>query len=104
MIASELRLFLVALQFLTRIPVPTFDSFAPEWLDRSAKFFPLVGALVGTLAAIVILATTAVLLCTGRSTDLLHDLSPLGGHIDIGGSSVPSHATRPRMTSAALVS
>ena len=61
MIASELQLFLVALQFLTRIPVPSFEGFAPEWLDRSAKYFPLVGALVGLAAAIVILATTAVL-------------------------------------------
>jgi adenosylcobinamide-GDP ribazoletransferase len=60
MIASELRLFLVALQFLTRIPVRSFDGFQPEWLDRSAKYFPLVGAVVGASAAAVIIATTAI--------------------------------------------
>ena len=53
---QELRLFLVALQFLTRIPVRSFDGFQPEWLDRSAKYFPLVGALVGAIAAAVIVA------------------------------------------------
>ena len=61
MIANELRLFLVAVQFLTRIPVPSFDSFEPSWLDRSAKYFPAVGALVGCLIAAVVLAATTVL-------------------------------------------
>lgn len=60
MIAEEWRLFLVALQFLTRIPVPSFEGFDASWLDRSAKYFPLVGGLVGTLAAVVILGATAV--------------------------------------------
>ena len=61
MIKNEWRLFLVALQFLTRIPVKSFDGFDTLWLDRSAKYFPLVGALVGTIAAVVIVAATAVL-------------------------------------------
>ena len=61
MIAREFRLFLVALQFLTRIPVRSFDGFEPSWLDRSAKYFPAVGALVGAICAVVVLATTAVL-------------------------------------------
>ncbi|MEQ1672733.1 MAG: adenosylcobinamide-GDP ribazoletransferase, partial [Hyphomicrobium sp.] len=53
MIEREWRLFLVALQFLTRIPVGSFDGFDPAWLDRAAKYFPLVGALVGAIAAAV---------------------------------------------------
>jgi adenosylcobinamide-GDP ribazoletransferase len=61
MISKEWRLFLVALQFLTRIPVKSFDGFDPSWLDRSVKYFPLVGAVVGAIAALVALATTAVL-------------------------------------------
>lgn len=60
MIAREVRSFLVALQFLTRIPVKPFAAFEPSWLDRSAKFFPLVGALVGLIAAAVLLAASAV--------------------------------------------
>jgi adenosylcobinamide-GDP ribazoletransferase len=40
-------LFLVAIQFLTRLPVPHLEGFQASWLSRSARFFPLVGALVG---------------------------------------------------------
>lgn len=61
MIARELRLMLVALQFLTRIPVRSFDGFEPQWLDRSAKYFPLIGALVGGIAAVVMLTTSLVM-------------------------------------------
>jgi adenosylcobinamide-GDP ribazoletransferase len=43
-------LFLVAIQFLTRLPVPHFTGFQTSWLSESARFFPLVGALVGIIA------------------------------------------------------
>jgi adenosylcobinamide-GDP ribazoletransferase len=46
---KEFTLFLVATQFLTRLPVPRLPDFEPIWLTRSARYFPLVGALVGTL-------------------------------------------------------
>jgi len=45
----EALLFLVALQFLTRIPVPSFLGFKVEWLSQSLRYFPLVGLLVGIL-------------------------------------------------------
>jgi len=51
MILHELRLFLIALQFLTRLPVPARVGFDPQWLNESARHFPLVGACVGMLAA-----------------------------------------------------
>ena len=51
MILHELRLFLIALQFLTRLPVPARVGFNPQWLNESARHFPLVGACVGVLAA-----------------------------------------------------
>lgn len=35
-----------AFQFLTRLPLPRLD-YAPDALSRSAKFFPLVGAVIG---------------------------------------------------------
>jgi adenosylcobinamide-GDP ribazoletransferase len=44
-------LFLVAIQFLTRLPVPHLDGFQPSRLSQSARFFPLVGALVGSIGA-----------------------------------------------------
>lgn len=56
MILHELRLFLVALQFLTRLPVPARVGFDPQWLNDSARHFPAVGACVGLLAAGVLWA------------------------------------------------
>ena len=50
----ELRLFLVALQFLTRLPCPRWVGFEPEWLNQSARHFPAVGLLVGAVAALVL--------------------------------------------------
>ncbi len=47
----QVQLFLCALQFLTRIPVPRLAGFEDSWITRSAKFFPLVGQLVGALSA-----------------------------------------------------
>lgn len=44
--------FLAAIQFLTRVPVPT-PSYTPDSLARSVKFFPVVGLLVGASAALV---------------------------------------------------
>jgi adenosylcobinamide-GDP ribazoletransferase len=44
-------LFLVAIQFLTRLPVSPLTGFQTSWLSESARFFPLVGALVGIIAA-----------------------------------------------------
>ena len=52
----ELRLFLVALQFLTRVPVPAGMGWNPQWLHDSARHFPGVGALVGGAAAVVLWA------------------------------------------------
>ncbi len=50
----ELRLFLCAVQFLTRLPVPSLKGFAPEWITASARYFPLVGQIVGGLSALVL--------------------------------------------------
>jgi adenosylcobinamide-GDP ribazoletransferase len=52
--AHELRLFFIALQFLTRVPVPRWVGFAPEWLNQSARHFPAVGGCVGVVAAAVL--------------------------------------------------
>jgi adenosylcobinamide-GDP ribazoletransferase len=42
----------VAFQFLTRLPVPRV-TFAPDGLARSVKFFPLVGLVIGSGAALL---------------------------------------------------
>lgn len=54
----ELRLFLIALQFMTRVPVPGWVGFDADWLNRSARHFAGVGVLVGAFAAAVLWAAS----------------------------------------------
>ena len=43
----------MALQFLTRLPVPRWVGWQPAWLNACVRHFPLVGALVGAAGAAV---------------------------------------------------
>ena len=56
----QLKLFLCAVQFLTRVPAPSFADFEPDWITRAARYFPLVGVLVGAACALVLLASGQV--------------------------------------------
>lgn len=47
----ELRLFFIALQFFTRVPVPRWVGFEPAWLQQCTRHFPLVGAVIGAVGA-----------------------------------------------------
>jgi len=58
---AELRYFLTALGYFTRVPVPRWVGYEPQWLNAAARYFPLVGALVGGLGALVYLAALRVL-------------------------------------------
>lgn len=49
----ESQLLLVAVQFLTRIPVPALPDYQPQWLHQSSRYFPAVGLLIGLLCAFV---------------------------------------------------
>jgi len=49
--ARQWALLLVAVQFLTRIPMPALKDFQPDWTARAARYFPLVGAGVGLVSA-----------------------------------------------------
>jgi adenosylcobinamide-GDP ribazoletransferase len=44
-----MRGLILALQFLTRLPTPTLKEFRPEWLADSARWFAVVGVLIGSL-------------------------------------------------------
>jgi adenosylcobinamide-GDP ribazoletransferase len=52
------RLVLVAVQYFTRVPVPAMPDFDPRWLGESARYFSLVGWLVGAVAALAWLAAS----------------------------------------------
>lgn len=55
-LAHQVRLLACAVQFLTRVPTPALRAFEPEWITRSARYFPLVGQGVGLVCAGVLLA------------------------------------------------
>ncbi|MFC4932022.1 adenosylcobinamide-GDP ribazoletransferase [Massilia sp. GCM10023247] len=71
---QQLRLFFIALQFFTRLPIPRWVGFQPEWLHHASRYFPLVGCVVGVgaaavyaLAALVLPAPVAAVLSTAAS-------------------------------------
>jgi adenosylcobinamide-GDP ribazoletransferase len=75
----QLRLFFLALQFFTRLPIPRWVGFEAAWQRQALRYFPLIGAVVAAcslsiylLAAqcwpqpvAVLLATAASILLTG---------------------------------------
>lgn len=50
---DELRYAFTALGYFTRIPVPRWIGYEAHYLDAAARYFPLIGALVGCVAAVV---------------------------------------------------
>lgn len=53
---DELRYLLTAVGYFTRIPVPAWVGFAPHFLHAAARWFPLVGLMVGAVGALATLA------------------------------------------------
>ena len=49
----QLRLFFIALQFFTRLPIPHWVGFEQSWLNHASRYFALVGIVVGAIAAAV---------------------------------------------------
>lgn len=58
MLRRELEYFFGALRFFTRLPVPAWVGHSSEALNRSARYFPAVGLLVGGIGALVYLGAT----------------------------------------------
>jgi adenosylcobinamide-GDP ribazoletransferase len=56
MIRREFEYFFGAVRFFTRLPVPAWVGHSAEALDRSARYFPAVGLLVGGIGALLYLA------------------------------------------------
>lgn len=68
---QQVRLFFIALQFFTRLPIPRWVGFEAAWLHHASRYFPLVGLVVAgiaaavyALAALVLPSPVAVLLST----------------------------------------
>lgn len=49
----EIHVFFTALMYYTRIPCPSWVNHDPNFLNLSTRYFPLIGFIVGGLAALV---------------------------------------------------
>jgi adenosylcobinamide-GDP ribazoletransferase len=58
--ATELDYFYAALMFYTRIPVPKSALHSQSVLDSSRKYFPLIGIIIGFIAAAIFLIVNQV--------------------------------------------
>ncbi|HCE55646.1 MAG TPA: adenosylcobinamide-GDP ribazoletransferase [Lutibacter sp.] len=52
MLKKELSVFFTAIMFFTRIPCPKWINHSPEILNKSTKYFSLVGIIVGSYGAL----------------------------------------------------
>jgi adenosylcobinamide-GDP ribazoletransferase len=93
----EGRLALVALQFLTRVPVPAWRDWDDAWLNDCVRHFPLVGLFVGgcgalvlwvavllwppAVAAVLAMAATAWITGAFHEDGLADTFDALGGHV-----------------------
>jgi adenosylcobinamide-GDP ribazoletransferase len=58
---QQVRLFFIALQFFTRLPIPAWVGFEASWLQHASRYFPLVGCVVAAIAAAVYFIAALVL-------------------------------------------
>lgn len=49
----QCRLFFIALQFFTRLPIPAWVGFETSWLHHASRYFPLVGSVVAVISSAV---------------------------------------------------
>ncbi|NVJ50640.1 MAG: adenosylcobinamide-GDP ribazoletransferase [Gammaproteobacteria bacterium] len=58
---SELNLLALAVMFFTRIPIPFAVSYSPEKLNACARYFGLVGLIVGAICASLFITLSQIL-------------------------------------------
>ena len=97
----EARLWLTALEFLTRIPILAAARFDPAWMSRCVRYFPWVGSLIGACGALVwwalqpalspTLAAALAFTATALLTGAFHE-DGLSDYVDgIGGGQSREH-------------
>ncbi|WP_420474057.1 adenosylcobinamide-GDP ribazoletransferase [Noviherbaspirillum sp. ST9] len=52
-VVHQVRLFFIAVQFFTRLPIPRWVGFEVDWLHQASRYFPAVGVVVGVAVSAV---------------------------------------------------
>ena len=83
MLKQELETFFGAIRFFTRLPVPAWVGHSSESLQKSSRYMPLIGLIVGALGALVFVGTSyfwpktlavlASMIATLRITGVFHE-------------------------------
>ncbi len=60
-ISNEFVIFMLAVQFLTRLPVPNGVAFSSERMSAATRYYPFVGLIIGALTAGVFFVATILL-------------------------------------------
>ncbi len=58
---NQIRIFLTAIMFYTRIPIPKIKDYNNGMLSKSTRYFPLIGLIVGVLTALVYFGFSKIL-------------------------------------------
>ena len=82
-IGREIGHFLTGVMFLTRLPTPPV-AHEEGRLARSARYFPLIGAVVGVIAGGVFALASAPTTVLGSTSALRVELSGLAVAVDVG--------------------
>lgn len=60
-VIHQLRLFFIAMQFFTRLPIPRWVGYEPAWLQHASRYYPLVGIVVAVVTGGVYFLSALVL-------------------------------------------
>ncbi|MBM2812403.1 MAG: cobalamin 5'-phosphate synthase [Chloroflexi bacterium] len=76
---------LVAIQFLTRVPMPLARKMSPTDMGRSMRWFPVVGALIGLLVGAIDLALSPIASPEVRAVLAVAILTAMTGALHVDG-------------------
>lgn len=49
---EEVKIFFTAVMFYTRIPCPSWTDHSPDYINKSVRYFPIIGWIIGLLSGL----------------------------------------------------